>query len=239
MRSRRSLLLAALGGAIGLTVTAGESDEALAAARSRPLGYQTQITGRRAVALTFDDGPDPRFTPAVLDVLASRGATATFFVVGVGVRAHPDLVRRMAAEGHEVANHTLGHERLDRLDLEGVRAQLYGGAAAIDALDLGPAARPRLVRPPYGFEGKASRRELSTGGWEVARWRGCLERHLSHLPPEAAGARLAWGAHPGDILLAHDGGGPDRSATVTALPALLDALAARGLSACRLGSLLA
>lgn len=235
MRSRRSLLTAALGGAIGLAVV-GATEEALASGRNRPLGYSTVATSRRAVALSFDDGPDPRFTPSVLDILAAHGATATFFVVGVGVKAHPDLVRRIVAGGHEVANHTLGHERLDRLDRRGVRDQLEGGAAAIELLNLGPSARPRLVRPPFGFEGPASRAELLAGGWEVARWRGCIEHHLTRSPPPAAATGLARAANAGDILLAHDGG-LDRSTTVAALPTLLDGLTARGLAISTIGGL--
>jgi peptidoglycan/xylan/chitin deacetylase (PgdA/CDA1 family) len=234
--SRRTLLGVALSGAIGMAAVAAAADEAVAGIRDRPLGYTTLPTSRPAVALTFDDGPDPRFTAPILDLLRERGATATFFVVGVGVAAHPDLVRRMAAEGHEVANHTLSHERLDRLDRDGVRAQLEGGAAAIDALSLGEAARCRLVRPPFGFEGPAARAELVAGGWEVARWRGCLERHLADLQPDAAARRLAAGARSGHVLLAHDGG-IDRSTTVAALPVLLDGLAARGLAVGSIGGL--
>ena len=222
---------------MGAAAMLGGGTAALGAIPSRPLGYRRVETGRRAVALTFDDGPDPRFTPAVLDLLAASGARATFFVVGVGVAAHPHLVRRAVAEGHEVANHTLGHERLDRLDRPGVRAQLEGGAAAISALALGPAARPNLVRVPYGCEGAASRAELQAGGWEVARWRGCLERHLAAEGPEAAARRLAGQARPGDVLLAHDGGGRDRGTTVAALPSLLAGLAARGLVVTSIGGL--
>jgi len=237
VESRRTVLAAALGAAVGTAAVLGPGTKALAAASSQALGYHRVPTGRRAVALTLDDGPDPRFTPAVLDLLAAHGARATFFVVGVGVMAHPDLVRRAVAEGHEVANHTLSHERLDRLDRPGVRAQLEGGAAAISALGLGPAGRPRLVRAPFGFEGAASRAEMLAGSWEVARWRGCLERHLRHEPPETAASRLAAGARPGVILLAHDGGGPDRGPTLAALPTLLAALAARGLAVTSIGGL--
>ena len=226
------LRAAACCGAVGLGTVAGVER---AGASSR-LGYRTLATTGPSVALTFDDGPDPTHTPAVLDLLAARGATATFFVIGGGVRSYPELVRRMVAEGHEVANHTLSHERLDRLDRAGVRAQLEGGAAAIDELRLPRGARPRLVRLPYGFEGSAARIELLAGGWEVARWRGCLERHLARLPPEEAAARLAGGARRGDVLLAHDGG-RDRTSTVAALPALLDKLAARGLAVISIGAL--
>jgi peptidoglycan/xylan/chitin deacetylase (PgdA/CDA1 family) len=237
VRSRRSLLGAALGGALGLAAVVSGGEEAHAAGHVRLLGMTEVATARPVVALTFDDGPDPRYTPAVLDLLARRGASATFFVVGTGVAAHPDLVRRIVAEGHEVANHTLSHQRLDRLDRAGVRAQLEGGAAAIRALALGRAARPHLVRAPFGFEGEASRAELSAGGWEVVRWHGCLERYLRLHPGGEGAAALAGAARPGHILLAHDGGGPDRRATLAALPGLLDHLGARGLAASSVGGL--
>jgi len=220
-------------GAVG--VAAGRSP-AVGAVRTHRLGYGHVATRRAAVALTFDDGPDPQFTPTVLDLLAAHHARATFFVVGTRVQEHPDLVRRAVAEGHEVGNHTLAHERLDRLDRAGVRAQLEGGAATLTALDLGPAARPRLVRPPFGFEGPASRAELLAGGWEVARWNGCLERHLLRDPIGEGTARLAAGARPGDVLLAHDGGA-DRTTTVDALPDLLTALAQRGLAVTTIAAL--
>ncbi len=236
MQSRRTVLGAALGGILGMGSVLAAT-EAVAAASDHRYGYTKVPTARRAVALTFDDGPSPRFTPEVLDVLAAHGASATFFVVGLGVRSHPDLVRRAVAQGHEVANHTLGHERLDRLSRDEVRAQLEGGAEAITALGLGPSARPRLVRPPYGFEGAASRAELQAGGWEVARWHGCLEHHLNHGPAVSAPARMAAAARPGDILLAHDGGAPDRRATVAALPGLLAGLSARGLAVTSIGGL--
>ncbi len=237
METRRTVLAATLGAAMGTVAVLGNGSKALAGGSTRALGYRRLATVRPAVALTFDDGPDPRFTSAVLDLLAAHGARATFFVVGVGVTAHPELVRRTVAEGHEVANHTLGHERLDHLDGPGVRAQLEGGAGAISALGLGSGARPRLVRVPYGFEGAASRAELQAGGWEVARWRGCLERHLRHEDPQIAASRLAGRARPGDVLLAHDGGGPDRGPTLAALPALLGGLTARGLVVTSIGGL--
>lgn len=225
-----------VGGILGVTGVAAAS-EAVAGVPDNRLGFTTVATERRAVALTFDDGPSPRFTPEVLDILGAHGASATFFVVGLAVRSHPELVRRAVAEGHEVANHTLSHERLDWLDRDRVRAQLEGGAEAIGALGLGLPARPRLVRPPFGLEGATSRAELQAGGWEVARWHGCLERHLRRDPASNASARLAAAARPGDILLAHDGGEPDRHATVAALPGLLIALRAHGLAVTSIGGL--
>ena len=236
MHSRRTVLGAAFGVTLGVAGAVAGRSPAVGAVRTHRLGYGHVATRRAAVALTFDDGPDPLFTPTVLDLLAAHHARATFFVVGTRVQEHPELVRRAVAEGHEVANHTLAHERLDRLDRAGVRAQLDGGAAALTALDLGPAARPRLVRPPFGFEGPASRAELLAGGWEVARWKGCLERHLLRDPAGEAAARLAAATRPGSLLLAHDGGA-DRTTTVEALPDLLTALAHRGLAVTTVGGL--
>ncbi len=221
---------------LGVAGAVAGRSPALGTMRTDRLGYRHVATRRAAVALTFDDGPDPQFTPTVLDLLAAHHAQATFFVVGTRVQEHPDLVRRAVAEGHEVANHTLAHERLDRLDRAGVRAQFEGGAAALTALDLGPSARPRLVRPPFGFEGPASRAELLAGRWEVARWNGCLERHLLRDAVGEGAARLAAGARPGDVLLAHDGGA-DRTTTVDALPDLLTALAQQGLAVTTIGAL--
>jgi len=237
VQSRRTILTAGGFGILGVAGLLGAGNRAWAGPFTDRLGFSRVATGRPAVALSIDDGPDPQFTPLVLDILAAHGALATFFVVGVGAEAHPDLVRRAVAEGHEVANHTLSHERLDRLDRAGVRAQLEGGARVISTLGLGPAARPRLVRAPYGFEGAASRAELLSGGWEVARWRGCLERYLHHQRPEVAAAHLAAGARPGDVLLAHDGGGPDRRPSLAALPHLLDGLSTRGLAVTSIGGL--
>ena len=236
MHSRRTVLGATLGVTLGAVGVAAGRSPAVGAVRTHRLGYGHVATRRAAVALTFDDGPDPQFTPTVLDLLAAHHARATFFVVGTRVQEHPDLVRRAVAEGHEVGNHTLAHERLDRLDRAGVRAQLEGGAATLTALDLGPSARPRMVRPPFGFEGPASRAELLAGGWEVARWNGCLERHLLRDPVGDGAARLAAGARPGDVLLAHDGGA-DRTTTVDALPDLLTALAHQGLAVTTIAAL--
>ncbi|WP_323379919.1 polysaccharide deacetylase family protein, partial [Streptomyces alkaliphilus] len=71
--------------------------------------------GARRIALTFDDGPHPDWTPRILEILRRHGAPATFFVIGENVRAHPDLLRRVAADGHLIANHSWSHPRLDHL----------------------------------------------------------------------------------------------------------------------------
>ena len=84
-------------------------------------------TERRAVALTFDDGPHPVLTPMVADVLASRGVRATFFVIGSVAEAHPSLVRRLLDDGHELANHTWSHQPMAHVDGRAARDEVLGG----------------------------------------------------------------------------------------------------------------
>jgi peptidoglycan/xylan/chitin deacetylase (PgdA/CDA1 family) len=106
------------------------------------------------VALTFDDGPS-RWTPLVLDLLREHEARATFFVIGQRVREHPDLTKRIVAEGHELGSHTLTHPRLTEIPEDGVREEITGGLDAIEEV-LGE--RPTLFRAP-GFH--ADQRELA------------------------------------------------------------------------------
>ena len=198
-----------------------------------PHGITRVRTSRPWVALTFDDGPDPRYTPAVLDVLREHGCRATFFAVGSNVDAHPDLARRIVAEGHRLSNHTHDHLWLDRVEAGTVTDQLARGRDAVAAYDR---QGGHLVRPPRGWTSRTVARCTGDLGLRSVFWSACLESALRGGPVaagDAVGARL----HPGDIVLAHDGGrvvGPnpqdlDRSHTVEALPALLERLRRRGL----------
>lgn len=104
--------------------------------------------GRR-VALTFDDGPDPDVTPAILDVLRERDIKATFFVTGKNVADHPGIVRRIVREGHTLGNHTYNHADLSVLSSEQVREELQATQEAVDHA-LGRHYPLTLMRPPYG-----------------------------------------------------------------------------------------
>jgi peptidoglycan-N-acetylglucosamine deacetylase len=155
------------------------------------------------LALTFDDGPDPRWTPAILDALRAAGARATFFVLGERARRHPDVVRRTAGEGHAVAVHADRHRRHTDLTAE-------EGAADLDrALDTlaGLGMEPRHWRTPWGVEAGWTRhlaadRGLDVVGWtaDTHDWRGDLAETML----AAIRADLGDGA----IVLAHDGLGP-------------------------------
>ncbi|KRF40621.1 polysaccharide deacetylase family protein [Terrabacter sp. Root181] len=198
-----------------------------------PHGITRVATTRPWVALTFDDGPDPRYTPAVLDRLREFGCRATFFAVGSNVEAHPDLAARIVAEGHRLANHTHDHLWLDRVDQATVSDQLRRGAAAVQAFDRSAA---ELVRPPRGWTSRAVAATTRGLGLRSVFWSTCLESALRD-GPGAAGDEIGAGLRRGDVVLAHDGGrvvGPnpqdiDRSRTVEALPALLERLRGAGL----------
>jgi len=184
-------------------------------------------TGAGTVALTFDDGPDPRWTPAVLDLLRRYRVTATFCVVGVHVAAHPELVRRIAAEGHGLCDHTWTHDdALASRSSTAVRAELRRTYDAVAAATGGRV--PLYFRAPAGrwsprVLAEARRLGLRPLGWSVdpADWR--------RPPPAVIASRVLQGAAPGAIVLLHDGYG-NRAATVSALATILPALAGRRLS---------
>jgi peptidoglycan/xylan/chitin deacetylase (PgdA/CDA1 family) len=212
-----------------------ETDSSLVRHEIDPDSVVRVFTTRPWVGLTFDDGPDPRFTPEVLDVLSTYQARATFFAVGRNVEAHPDLALRIVREGHRLSNHTQDHLWLDRLDDAALTHQLAAGHDAVAHFD---PAGARLVRPPRGWTSAAVARRTQDLGQRSVFWSACLESAL-HDGARSGGRTLGQSLQQGDVVLAHDGGrigGPnaqdlDRSASVEALPALLDMLRQRGLVA--------
>lgn len=191
-----------------------------------PAAVNRVLTDTRSLAITFDDGPDPRFTPQVLDILRDHGVTATFFMIGRNVAQHPRLAERVRREGHLIANHTADHLWLDAYDSGVVRDQLERGTQTL--VDAG-LPRPRYVRPPRGWTSPEVGRESARQSLRSIFWTDCLEAHLIRGADQAA-EETARAAGPGSIILCHDGGaldGPnpqhlDRSGTVAALPRLLD-----------------
>lgn len=186
------------------------------------------------VGLTFDDGPDPRYTPQVLDVLDQHAAKATFFLVGVNAAAHPELVAQQLGGGHTLGNHTYDHVELERLDEAHVRSEIDRGAMAIEGAG-GPPLR--LFRPPKGYTDTAVGVLADARRYRTIFWDVCLERYIGH-HGIVGGVRTALDrVRPGSIIVAHDGGhvlAPhhpylNRSRTVQALPLLLSGLAERGL----------
>ena len=177
--------------------------------------------GEGVVYLTFDDGPHAEYTPQVLDVLARHGARATFFVVGRLARAYPDIIERIAAEGHTVANHTWNHEDLATL----TRSAFDETVGRTEAI-LGDLAAPCL-RPPYGSIGAHTREWAASHGLSLLTWDGGPMDWLRPPATEIADYLVQW-APTGAVLLLHDGGG-NRSNTVQGLDMALERLADRGL----------
>lgn len=181
--------------------------------------------GRR-LALTFDDGPDPAWTPRVLDALGAAGARGTFFLVGERALRAPDVVRRMVVEGHEVASHSWSHRCLWLCGPRATAAQVNRAHAALSAL---AGAAPRHFRPPWGMVNAALFPALRRIGQRCVFWSIQPEGRR----PVPAGQQVEdvlRRAHPGAIVDLHDGegtpGAPAR--LLDALPPLLDGLRARG-----------
>ena len=226
---------AALGGALGLVAAAWAAP---APAAHVPLLCDVLGIARRlelgsgAVGLTFDDGPHPQGTPAILDVLAAAGATATFFVVGEQLRRDPGVAREVVAAGHRLAVHGDRHRLLTLVGPRALRADLDRCAQLVAELGGRPAER---YRPPFGVFSPAALAEARRRGWTPLLWSawGRDWRARATADSIAAGATRAVGE--GDVVLLHDAdhySAPGSwRATAAALPRILDALAARGLRA--------
>jgi peptidoglycan/xylan/chitin deacetylase (PgdA/CDA1 family) len=199
---------------------------ALAAA----LRIATRIDGGPGVALTFDDGPHPDGTPAVLGALERTGARATFFLVGEQVRRHPALAREIVAAGHAVALHGDRHRCQLRLTPRALDDDLARVAATVaDATGSAPA----LYRPPYGVFSIAGLALLRRRGWRGLLWSrwGCDWR--ARTTAEAIARRATRDLGPGDVILLHDAdtysARDSWRRTAQALPAVLAAVQRAGL----------
>jgi peptidoglycan/xylan/chitin deacetylase (PgdA/CDA1 family) len=227
---RRALALAAVLGLVLIGALHGlyrfvAPDLGLVTVRGAP--------GTRAVALTFDDGPDPRTTPRVLALLGSYGAHATFFVVGRRVLAHPGLLRALLAAGDELGNHGFDHPSFTALSPADQRRQVRDGAAVLRRLT---GSAPRFFRPPYGRYGPGTVAAARAAHERIVLW--TLSFPADDPPDARHVGRLVRRVVPGDILLLHDGG-PAAAADLRRLPLLLSGLAARALRVETVGRLLA
>ncbi len=205
--------------------------------RSRLLGpnltrLPAASAARGEVALTFDDGPDPAVTPRVLELLAERGARASFFAIGRRVERHPEIAADVAARAHTVENHTYRHPA--HFAFWGPRAMEREIERAQEAIAAACGRRPRLFRPPAGFRAPWTDLALHRCGLALATW---TRRGFDAVArdPRRVAARLVRGLAAGDVLLLHDGS-PARAANgrpvvLEVLPRVLDALAERGLRA--------
>lgn len=178
-------------------------------------------TGRKAIALTFDDGPLPEYTPVVLDILAEAQAPAAFFCIGKNAEANPDLLQRIYEAGHVVGNHSYSHHFW--FDMFGSTRMLTDMHQADDAVEAAIDHRPRLFRPPYGVTNPNLARAISRGGYVSVGWN---IRSLDTVAKDEneLKQRILDQLKPGAILLLHD----TCAITAQLLPALITEIRARG-----------
>ncbi|MEU3462353.1 polysaccharide deacetylase family protein [Streptomyces sp. NPDC006733] len=224
----------AVGATALLGLGAAGATPAAARARRLPTPEREVVAGPMVMALTFDDGPSPQYTPQVLDVLRAYGVRATFFVCGDNVGLYPDVVRRIVAEGHAVGNHSWSHPHLGELSAADVRGQIQRTQDAVAKVG---GRTPVLFRAPYGDFADAALTVCADLGLRPISW----SVDPSDWANPGAGTiadRVLAGAATGSIVLNHDGteggddnpapgSGGDRSQTVAALrsylPELIDA----------------
>ncbi|WP_051314635.1 polysaccharide deacetylase family protein [Alteribacter aurantiacus] len=183
-------------------------------------------TNQKRVALTFDDGPDPRFTPAILDELDSQDVKATFFVMGARAKGHPDILKRMHREGHAIGNHTYWHPNLEGESVGQLRWEMDQTNDVLQNL-LG--MRTDLFRPPYGIFGTAHTESLATNSETAVFWT-VDTRDWDGPSSEEIFESVMEDTDNGSIILMHDGSHwtVDMSNTVNALGPIITELKNQG-----------
>ncbi len=176
---------------------------------------------RREVALTFDDGPDTRYGPQIAAILKDKKAAATFFLVGMRVKEHPEVVRRLAAEGFELANHTYNHQSLPALKPHQIANELRLCDADIFEAS---GQHTSLMRPP-GVQYNDKVLEVARAlGYVTVSWTVGARDYEADTSPEFIRQRVLARAAPGSIILLHQ----DTAATAAALPEIIDSLRSQG-----------
>lgn len=199
------------------------------------IGSQSGIIRRGSnhpkIAITFDDGPNPEYTPKILDILKEKEVTAAFFMVGRHIEKYPSIARRVYLEGHEVGNHTYSHRDLVPATRKTLLKELNQTDEIIRRL-LG--IKTKLFRPPRGIFSNAVRKlVVDELGYRIVLWT-ISAADWSGLSPARMLRRVRYYAHNGGIILFHDSGGlvksegARRDNTVKALPLIIDALRAQG-----------
>jgi peptidoglycan-N-acetylglucosamine deacetylase len=173
------------------------------------------------IAMTFDDGPHPILTPRLLDMLKVRGIKATFFLIGQNAAEYPDIVRRMAAEGHEIGNHTWSHPQLTKLNPAALREEIDRTSSTIAEI----VGKPVLImRPPYGATSDYINHWINREfGMKVILW-SVDPLDWKYRNSARVERQILAGARPGAIILSHD----IHATTVAAMPDVFDSLLAKG-----------
>lgn len=197
----------------------------------------------KVVALTYDDGPNPPHTQAVLELLAQHGVKATFFLKGRNVEAYPQAVQAILQAGHEIGNHSYSHRPMFSLSQPAMREEVARTSAAIAQVT---GSVPALFRPPYGAQGPGLKRALAALGLSSILF-GPVGFDWEVTDPQRIADNVLADIEPGAIVLLHDGDGDSddprtqnsRAPTVAATALIIEALKAQGYRFATVGELMA
>lgn len=182
-------------------------------------------TDKKVVALTYDDGPHPKFTPEILNVLDKYHIKATFFMIGQDMEKYPGVVKEVLAHGHVIANHTYTHPHDIELD---TRAQMLVELEKCEkVIERLTGNRAYLFRPPRGLVDGTVMSVASQEGYNTILWTVCADHHDAPTPKLMA-KRVLDHIRPGAIILAHDGTFPSRWKDVKATPLIIEELQKQG-----------
>lgn len=176
-------------------------------------------------ALTFDDGPDAKWTFQILDILKEYGVTATFFVTGLQVEKFPEVLERIYAEGHAIGNHTFGHEDLTKLTASQIKQTIEKNDSAIfEVLQ----QKSTSFRAPYGAMNKSVRQVLDELDVKHTGWTVDTKDWMKNITSQSIVDNVKENAAPGGIVLQHSLGGDHIMETVKALPEIIEYLQEQG-----------
>ncbi len=176
------------------------------------------------VALTFDDGPSPKYTPEILKILDHYHIKATFFVMGIFAKRYPDLIREIQAHGHVIANHSMTHPYLTRMSDKQLQYEIVEPNVIVAAIT---GKTPVCLRPPFGLSNERVREYIRSQGMQVVMW----DLNSFDYKRQPVSQLINWvlaNTKPGYDLLLHDGSG-NSFQTVQALPAIIEGLKKRGM----------
>lgn len=185
--------------------------------------YRCNRMAEKKVTLTFDDGPHPKLTPLILDVLKEYGVHATFFMIGENAERYPEIVNRILDEGHEIGNHTYSHVQTTKIDRANIKEEILHCESVIEEISN---TRPKVFRPPCGAIDADLGTLCESLGYRVVLW-SIDTRDWCHIPSLEIAESVLNGIKDGDIILMHDYIGAN-SPTPDALKKIIPALLARG-----------
>lgn len=180
----------------------------------------TSFANQKKIALTFDDGPNPPYTNQILETLQKNGAHATFFVMGINVKAHPEILKQVYAAGNEIGNHTFSHPLITKISTKSLENELNKTNQLIySTINV----YPKLFRPPYGMSSASTTKVIEQLGYKKITWDFMVGDYQSNITSEKIAADVIKHARSGAIITMHD-----KEKTAQALPKIINTLKNEG-----------